>query len=119
MRDLGDLAGAKAALERALKIDEANSAPTIFGNVAIRVNNLGEVLGSCDPTARQAAYERALKIDEATFGLHHPEVATDINNLGVVLHILGDPRGAKAAHERALKIDEMGFGPDHPSVARD
>jgi tetratricopeptide (TPR) repeat protein len=70
-----------------------------------------------DYPAARAAYERALKIDEAAFGPDHPEVATDVNNLGLVLHALGDLAGARAAFERALKIDEAAFGPDHPKVA--
>ncbi len=65
MKDQGDLVGARAAFERALKIDEAN-----FGsdhpNVAIRVNNLGMVMqDQGDLVGARAAFERALKIDEA------------------------------------------------------
>ena len=46
-------------------------------------------------------------------------MATNVNNLGIVLQALGDLPGAKAAYERALKIDEKAFGPDHPNVATD
>jgi tetratricopeptide (TPR) repeat protein len=68
---------------------------------------------------RRAAFERALKIDEKAFSPDHPEVATDVNNLGSVLQDLGDLPAARAAFERALAIDEKTFGPDHPSVAGD
>ncbi len=62
LQDLGDLAGAKAAFERALKIDEATYGPD-HPNVAIDVNNLGSVLQDLgDLAGAQAAYERALKI---------------------------------------------------------
>jgi tetratricopeptide (TPR) repeat protein len=70
------------------------------------------------PGAR-AAFERALKIDEASFGPDHPNVAIDVNNLGMVMKALGDLPGARAAYERALKIVEASFGPDHPNVAID
>ena len=46
-----------------------------------------------------------------------PSVATDLNNLGMVLRDLGDYKGAKLKLERALAIDEKVYGPEHPSVA--
>ena len=105
IKDLADYAGAKAAFERALKIDEAAFGPD-HPNVAIRVNNLGGVLKDLgDYAGAKAAFERALKIDEAAFGPDHPKVAIRVNNLGSVLQDLGDDAGAKAAFERALKID--------------
>jgi tetratricopeptide (TPR) repeat protein len=115
--EIADYNGAKAAYERALKIDEANYGPD-HPKVAIRVSALGLVLRDLgDFEGAKAALERALKIDEATYGLDHPDVARDVNNLGSVLQDLGDLDGAKAAFERALKIDEASYGPDHPNVA--
>lgn len=117
LRMVADLPAAKAAYERALRIDEAtygSDHPT----VANRVNNLGDVyqyLG--DPPAAKAAFERALRIDEATYGPDHPTVAIRVNNLGRVYHDLGDLSAAKAAFERALRIGEATYGPDHPTVA--
>jgi tetratricopeptide (TPR) repeat protein len=117
IQTLADYAGAKAAFERALKIDEATYGPD-HPDVAIDVNNLGNVLRELgDHAGAKAAFERALKIDEATYGPDHPDVAIDVNNLGMVLQDLGDHAGAKAAFERALKIDEATYGPDHPKVA--
>ena len=40
-------------------------------------------------------YERALAIDEAALGPDHPNVATRLNNLGLVLKEQGDLAGAK------------------------
>jgi len=117
LHGLADYAGAQAAYERALRIDEAVYGPD-HPTVAIRVNNLGSVLRALgDLAGAQAAFERALKIDEAVYGPDHPEVATDVNNLGLVLRALGDLAGARAAFERALQIDETVYGPDHPTVA--
>jgi hypothetical protein len=48
------------------------------------LKDLGDLAGA------RAAYERALVIDEAAFGLHHPEVATDLWNLGTVLQKQGE-----------------------------
>jgi tetratricopeptide (TPR) repeat protein len=55
-------------------------------------------------------------IDERAFGVDHPEVSVDVNNLGIVLRALGDLLGAKRAFERALAIDEKSFGPNHPRI---
>jgi tetratricopeptide (TPR) repeat protein len=113
---VADHAGARAAYERALAIDEAAFGPD-HPKVAIRVNNLGGVLKALgDHAGARAAYERALAIDEAAFGPDHPEVATMVNNLGGVLQDLGDHAGARAAYERALRIFERFLGPDHPST---
>ena len=63
------------------------------------------------------SFKRALQIDEASFGHDDPEVAVDLNGLGVVLSDLGDLAGARDCFERALWIDEAAFGHDAPRVA--
>ena len=116
---VADLAGARAAFERVLRINEAAYGPE-HPEVATGVNNLGGVLHALgDLVGARAAFERALRIDEAAYGPEHPEVARDVNNLGSVLQDLGDLAGARAAFERALRIDEAAYGPEHPEVARD
>ena len=40
------------------------------------LQDLGDLAGA------RAAFERALAIDEKSFGPDHPDVATDVNNLG-------------------------------------
>ena len=64
-------------------------------------------------------YERAIAIDEEAYGKDHPNVATDVNNLGGVLQAQGDLAGAKRCFERAIAIDEKAYGKDHPDVATD
>ena len=65
----------------------------------------------------RATYQQALALSAALYGPEHPEVATTINNLGLVMQDLGDLAGARAAFERALRIDEAVYGPEHPGVA--
>ena len=65
LRALGDLASARAALERALAIDEAVYGPE-HPEVATAVNNLGGVLyAQGDLAGARASFERALAIWEA------------------------------------------------------
>ncbi len=117
LNDVADYRGARAALERALAIDEVAFGPE-HPNVAIRVNNLGGVLYALGNLAgARAAYERALAIDEATYGSEHHSVAILVNNLGNVLRDLGELAEARAAFERALAIEEAVHGSEHPNVA--
>jgi len=70
-----------------------------------------------EPRAAKVAAERALATSEALYGPEHPQVATALSSLGVVLGQLGDPVRARAAFERALAIKEAVYGPNHPEVA--
>ena len=60
---------------------------------------------------------RALAIDEKSFGPDHPNVATDLNNLALLLQATNRLAEAEPLMRRALAIDEKSFGPDHPNVA--
>jgi Flp pilus assembly protein TadD len=81
LQNLGDLAGARAAFERALRIDEVSFGPD-HPRVAIRVNNLGGVLqAQGDLAGGRAAFERALAIFERALGPDHPNTRTVRGNL--------------------------------------
>ncbi|MCB9112485.1 MAG: tetratricopeptide repeat protein [Anaerolineales bacterium] len=113
---LADYIGAKAAYERALKIDEAAFGPD-HPKVAIRVNNLGSVLQALgDHAGAKAAFERALKIDEAVFGPDHPNVAIRVWWLGVMARDEGETIKAKEYLERALRIFQKSLPPEHPNI---
>jgi Flp pilus assembly protein TadD len=51
-------------------------------------------------------------------GVDHPNVATVLNNLGLVLQATNRFADAEAHYRRALSIYEKGFGPEHPEVAK-
>ena len=55
------------------------------------LQDLGDLAGA------RAAFERALAIDEKTFGPDHPDVATDVNNLGMVLQDPGRSGGRQGS----------------------
>jgi tetratricopeptide (TPR) repeat protein len=114
---VADYCGAQTAFKHALALDER-----CYGRrhpiVAIRLNNLGNVLQAVGILGEaKAAFERAQDINEQAYGLDHLSVATTINNLGSVLQDLGDLQGAREAFEDALKITTRRLGPDDPKVA--
>ena len=61
--------------------------------------------------------ERALAIYEQVLGPEHPDTATSLNNLALLLEAQGDLAGAQPLFERALAIDEKVLGPEHPDTA--
>jgi tetratricopeptide (TPR) repeat protein len=73
---------ARAAFERSLEIDEARLGPN-HPDIALRVNNLGDVLQNLgDLAGAKAAYERALRIFEKFLPAEPPNIATVRENLG-------------------------------------
>ncbi len=117
LRVRADFVGAKAAHEQALAIDERVLGPD-HPNVAIRVNNLAQILQDLgDLKGARAHFERALTIWEKAYDPEDPWIAIAANNLGRVLQEMGDLEGAKAHFERALAIFEQAHGKEHPQVA--
>ena len=81
LQDLGDLAGARTQLERAVQISEAALGPD-HPTIGARRNNLGVVLQDLgDLAGARTQYERALQIGEAALGPDHPTVRTIRGNL--------------------------------------
>jgi tetratricopeptide (TPR) repeat protein len=60
-----------------------------------------------------------VEIFEVSYGLDHPNVATALNNLALLLQATNRLAGAEPLYRRALAIDEASYGPNHPDVARD
>ncbi|HEY7502316.1 MAG TPA: HEAT repeat domain-containing protein [Vicinamibacterales bacterium] len=63
------------------------------------------------------AFESALRIHEQLYGSNDPQVAVDLNNLGVVLLRLGRTNDAATVLERALVIRERVLGASDPETA--
>jgi tetratricopeptide (TPR) repeat protein len=76
----------------------------------------GYLWARAEPRAAADAFVSALTIN-ARLGPDHPEVATSLSNLGLVLGDLEEFQAARDAHQRALTILEARLGPDHPRVA--
>ena len=62
-------------------------------------------------------FRDALAICEKALGPEHPDTATSLNNLALLLKDQGDFTGARPLYERALAIYEKVLGPEHPDTA--
>jgi tetratricopeptide (TPR) repeat protein len=62
-------------------------------------------------------YRRVIDIFEASLGKNHPNVATALNNLALLLQATNRLGEAEPLMRRALAIDEASLGNDHPTVA--
>jgi CHAT domain-containing protein/Flp pilus assembly protein TadD len=58
-----------------------------------------------------------LDINESELGLHHPDVASSLNNLAALYRDLGRYQEAEPLYLRALEIRETALGPNHRAVA--
>ncbi|ABX07894.1 Tetratricopeptide TPR_2 repeat protein (plasmid) [Herpetosiphon aurantiacus DSM 785] len=67
--------------------------------------------------AAEELHERALAVREAVLGAEHPDTATSVNNLAVVLKRQGRYAEAQRLFERALAIREAVLGAEHPATA--
>ncbi|MEY3369175.1 MAG: hypothetical protein RI973_2330, partial [Bacteroidota bacterium] len=117
LKHLGDYAGAKALLEKALQSHERNFGPehpttaVTYSNLALILRALGDYDGA------KGLLEKALQSDLQHFGPDHPNTAVRYSNLAIVLMDLWDYAGAKVLLEKALQSDERNFGPYHPTMA--
>jgi len=67
--------------------------------------------------AALADFEQALALQQEHLGAEHPDVASTLNNLGVVLTSLDRPDEAVARYEESLRLHEKLEGAEHPNVA--
>ena len=62
-------------------------------------------------------YQRALSVAQDVFGERHQEVATILNNLGLVMEAEGRNSEAEPLYYRAWRLREELLGRDHPDTA--
>ena len=66
---------------------------------------------------RQAPLEKALAIHKEVLGERHPDYATSLNNLAILLESQGDYAAARPLYEQALAIRKEVLGEHHPDYA--
>ena len=115
LQRLGQHAGARTALERALNLREAAKSPP--PELAGALSLLGEQLWFGGDVLQAKEYcSRALSLAEAALRPEHPELAVHLRRLALPVDDLGDVARARALRERGLAIALAALGPSHPSV---
>ncbi len=71
-----------------------------------------------DYAAATPVAKEDLRVAEATFGATDPNVATALNNLGLLYEKQSQYSDAEPLFKRAVSIREKAFGPEDPQVAR-
>ena len=67
--------------------------------------------------AAKQSHEYALAIRRKSLPADHPDIATSLDNLGLVQSALREYAAAKQSHEQALAIHRKSLPPDHPLIA--
>ena len=67
-------------------------------------------------SAARPYLERALAIREQVLSPIHPDTATSLNSLGVLLQTMGALQAARSYYERALTIAEVALGINDPTT---
>jgi tetratricopeptide (TPR) repeat protein len=68
-------------------------------------------------TEALALAQQAVQFTLSTVGEDQPDTAGTLNNLGGLLHAIGDLAAARPCYERALAIHQKVLGEDHPKTA--
>ena len=84
----------------------------------VLLSALGESLRAlADWTEAEHVMKRVLTLDERTYGTEHPAVATDLNNLALLLLDTNRFAEAEPLMRHALAIKEKRYGKEYPEVA--
>ncbi len=116
LQDLGDYAGARDLLEKALRSDEQNFGPdhpttaVSYSNLAAVLHALGDYAGARD------LLEKAVRSDERNFGPDHPTTAVRYSNLGTLYFKTGHAEEGLHLIEKAYAIYRARLGEGHPNT---
>ena len=69
-----------------------------------------------DFAAAEDALRLAVELQERTLGASSPEVASTLNNLGIVYERLNRPAEAESCYRKSFAIAKAAFAGDHPLV---
>lgn len=113
----GDLAQARAALEKAVELRRAKLG-AYHPQVAQPLNNLAlVVLQEGEPEEALKLFEETLKIRSSAFDEDHELVSASLMNIGITLMDMGKYEEALPKIKRSTEITEKTYGHDHPIVA--
>jgi hypothetical protein len=114
----GDLAGARAILEKAVELGKANLAED-DPDVLLTSYHLGQVYQRLDdqPAARRVL-EEAYAAGQWRLGDHDPLMVEISHDIGVVAEELGNRHEARKAFTRVAEYGPAALGATHDAVAR-
>ncbi len=87
---------------------------TRYARAAVRTGVVSQFADLGEPAAAPLM-ERALRIEETAYGPDHPEVATVLSHLALILRDFGEPAAARLPMERAQHIIDASTGPERPT----
>jgi tetratricopeptide (TPR) repeat protein len=123
LRAQGDLVAAQSLCERVLELQERvlgsdHAYPTTArASLAIIRHDTESLQVRGTYALAISHFEHALATREQVFGPEHPDTATSLNDLAVLLQAQGELAVARTNFERALAIREKMLGPEHPKTA--
>jgi tetratricopeptide (TPR) repeat protein len=109
-------AKALAAFQRALALSDVTTQPLEWADAAVSVAYC--LVSLAQYAEAEPLLLHALQLRESQYDPEHPDVATDLDNLASLYHVLGRYGEAEPRYQRALAIREKAFGPEHPDVGR-
>ncbi|NET05011.1 MAG: tetratricopeptide repeat protein [Merismopedia sp. SIO2A8] len=74
--------------------------------------------GKFSYTQAEQLYQQAIAISKRSLGDNYPEMARNLDNLGMLYTKQGRFEEAKSLHEKALEIFEQKLGANHPWAIR-
>jgi serine/threonine-protein kinase len=114
--DKGDYDAGIRILSDAVKLEEAQGAPT--QDLSIAMSELANVHFYAGNFAISDSINRkVLAIDHRLYGERHPHVADDLMNLGAIQFEMQNFAAAEKFHREALVITRAWYGNSHPETA--
>jgi len=85
-------------------------------DVSFAIRAAEEAAGAGDFLTAEQYLSRAVELEEVSFGPMHAELASILNNLGVVYERLDRPDKAEACYRRAYAIAKASLPPGDPGI---
>lgn len=123
-RAQGELIAAQSLCERTLEIQERvlglnHAYPTTArASLAIIRHDINSLQVQGEYALAIPHFEHALATREQVFGSEHPDTATSLSDLAVLLQAQGELTAARTHFERALTIRDKMLGSEHPDTAQ-
>ncbi len=115
LSDQGKHQEALEQLQRALAIQEQATKPSV--SLAITIYNIGDAFeDQGKPAEALVHYRRALGIFEIELGPTHPELATPLGSIAMILLAQGELDESERFFQRALDIEQEALGDENPRV---